>query len=58
MDVPFLADLPLDPKLRETGDDGTPLVEKDPESRSAVTSMKLAEKVHASLEGESASKPS
>ena len=58
MDVPFLVDLPLDPKLRETGDDGTPLVEKDPESRSAVTFMKLAEKVHASLEGESASKPS
>ncbi|GAA4857377.1 Mrp/NBP35 family ATP-binding protein [Saccharopolyspora cebuensis] len=35
-DVPLLGQVPLDPRLREAGDSGTPLVIEDPESPAAA----------------------
>jgi len=43
--VAFLAELPLDPAVRESGDAGTPIVESAPESAAAKTFEGLASSV-------------
>jgi ATP-binding protein involved in chromosome partitioning len=41
--VPLLGQIPLEPKLRETGDSGTPLVLSDPSSPAAKALMAVAD---------------
>ncbi|HEY1703764.1 MAG TPA: Mrp/NBP35 family ATP-binding protein [Trebonia sp.] len=41
--VPLLGQVPLDPRLREGGDNGTPLVLSDPQSPAALQLSKVAE---------------
>jgi ATP-binding protein involved in chromosome partitioning len=43
--VPFLGSVELDPKLREAGDKGEPLVIKDPQSETAKSLYSLAQRV-------------
>jgi ATP-binding protein involved in chromosome partitioning len=45
--VPLLAEVPLDPRLREQGDAGEPLVAADPEAPSARAILDLAERISA-----------
>ncbi|HSS82098.1 MAG TPA: Mrp/NBP35 family ATP-binding protein [Gaiellaceae bacterium] len=47
LEVPFLGRVPLDPRVRESGDAGTPLVESDPGSEAAVAITALAEAISA-----------
>ncbi|MDT7597691.1 MAG: ATP-binding protein involved in chromosome partitioning [Pseudonocardiales bacterium] len=44
-EVPLLGQIPLDPRLRETGDAGTPLVLADPASPAAVVLRGIAERL-------------
>jgi ATP-binding protein involved in chromosome partitioning len=44
-EVPLLGQVPLDPRLRETGDAGTPLVRADPTSPAAVVLRGIAERL-------------
>ncbi len=44
-DVPLLGQVPLDPRLRETGDTGTPLVLTDPTSPAAVVLRGIADRL-------------
>jgi ATP-binding protein involved in chromosome partitioning len=43
--VPLLAEVPLDPRLREQGDAGEPLVAADPDAPSARAILELAERI-------------
>ncbi len=53
--TPFLGEIPLDLKIRETSDGGTPIVASAPESPQAKAYLDLAVRVRASLyEGQSA----
>jgi ATP-binding protein involved in chromosome partitioning len=45
--VPLLGRVPLDPRLREAGDAGEPLVSRDPGSETAHTILELAEAIAA-----------
>jgi ATP-binding protein involved in chromosome partitioning len=45
--VPLLAEVPLDPRLREQGDAGEPLVAADPDAPSARVILELAERIAA-----------
>src|SRR5213592_3453131 len=45
--VPLLGSIPLDPRLREAGDAGEPLVESDPESEPARAITAIAETIAA-----------
>jgi ATP-binding protein involved in chromosome partitioning len=45
--VPLLGRVPLDPRLRESGDLGVPLVESDPESEPALAITALADAIAA-----------
>jgi ATP-binding protein involved in chromosome partitioning len=47
LEVPFLGRVPLDPRVRESGDAGTPLVESDPGSEAALAITALAEAISA-----------
>jgi ATP-binding protein involved in chromosome partitioning len=47
LEVPLLGTVPLDPRLRESGDAGTPLVESDPDSESGRAISALAEAISA-----------
>ncbi len=47
LDVPLLGTVPLDPRLRESGDAGTPLVESDPDSEAGRAITALAEAISA-----------
>ena len=49
--VPLLARIPLDPVLRESADDGNPVLEVAPDSESALAITALAESVAASRAG-------
>jgi ATP-binding protein involved in chromosome partitioning len=44
-EVPLLGQVPLDPRLRETGDAGTPLVLADPDSPASVVLRGIAERL-------------
>jgi ATP-binding protein involved in chromosome partitioning len=45
--VPLLGRVPLDPRLRECGDEGEPLLWADPDSETAQTIVAIAESIHA-----------
>jgi ATP-binding protein involved in chromosome partitioning len=45
--VPLLGEIPLDPRLREQGDAGEPLVGADPDAPSARAILELAERIAA-----------
>jgi len=45
LNVPFLGEIPLVPKIRETSDAGTPIVAESPDSREAEAFMTLARSV-------------
>jgi ATP-binding protein involved in chromosome partitioning len=45
LDVPLLGSMPLDPRLREAGDEGVPIVESDPDSEPARAMLALAEAI-------------
>ncbi|MEX0599488.1 MAG: Mrp/NBP35 family ATP-binding protein [Rhodothermales bacterium] len=45
LDVPFLAEVPIEQRLRETGDEGTPMVVTEPDSLSARAFTTMAERV-------------
>jgi ATP-binding protein involved in chromosome partitioning len=47
LEVPLLGQIPLDPALREAGDEGVPLVEAHPESAAAEAVLALADAVAA-----------
>jgi ATP-binding protein involved in chromosome partitioning len=49
--VPLLGTVPLDPRLRESGDAGVPLVESDPDADAAAAIRELARAVDASRAG-------
>jgi ATP-binding protein involved in chromosome partitioning len=53
--APFLGEIPLVPKIRETSDSGHPVSVSDPDGPEALAFLKLAEKVKAALE--TASRP-
>lgn len=54
----FLGEIPLDIKIRETSDSGTPIVIADPESEHAKAYMAIAEKVWSKLQAEDRTGPS
>jgi ATP-binding protein involved in chromosome partitioning len=43
--VPLLAQIPLDPQLRASGDSGVPLVEADPDQPAATALTSLADEL-------------
>ena len=45
LDVPFLGDIPIDPAIRQCGDEGTPIVVADPDSPQAKAFKTIAGKV-------------
>jgi ATP-binding protein involved in chromosome partitioning len=47
LEVPLLGQIPLDPRLREAGDAGEPLVEADPDAEAARAIVSVAEAVAA-----------
>jgi ATP-binding protein involved in chromosome partitioning len=47
--VPFLGEIPLEPRIREGGDLGTPIVVADPEAAASVAFRGLAETIRAGL---------
>jgi len=47
LEVPFLGRVPLDSRVRESGDAGTPLVESDPGSEAGLAITALAEAISA-----------
>jgi ATP-binding protein involved in chromosome partitioning len=49
--APLLARIPLDPILRESADDGTPVLEVAPDSEAAAAISALAQSVLASRAG-------
>ncbi|HZQ15702.1 MAG TPA: Mrp/NBP35 family ATP-binding protein [Gaiellaceae bacterium] len=49
--VPLLGTVPLDPRLRVSGDAGVPLVESDPDAEAAVAIRELARVIDASRAG-------
>lgn len=44
-DVPFLGEIPIDPEIRKGGDSGTPILESNPDSKSAKAFFEIADKV-------------
>ena len=51
LNVPFLGEIPLVPRIRETSDAGTPIVAEAPESREAEAIMTLARTVAGKIQG-------
>jgi ATP-binding protein involved in chromosome partitioning len=49
--IPFLGEIPLDPKVAIGGDAGRPIVDGDPQSPVTQAYLKIAEAVQATLEG-------
>jgi ATP-binding protein involved in chromosome partitioning len=45
LDVPFLGQVPIEQKVRETGDDGNPIVRADPDSLSAQAFNDIADEL-------------
>jgi ATP-binding protein involved in chromosome partitioning len=50
LDVPFLGEIPLVPRIRETSDAGTPVSVSAPDGPEALAFLELAKKVAAALE--------
>ncbi|HTO00125.1 MAG TPA: P-loop NTPase, partial [Microthrixaceae bacterium] len=49
IEVPLLGQIPLVPKLREGGDEGSPIVAVDPDSEAALAFAKIAETIDVDL---------
>ncbi|MBT7450276.1 MAG: P-loop NTPase, partial [Rhodospirillaceae bacterium] len=49
LETDFLGGIPLDIKIRETSDSGTPIVAADPDSPHAKAYVEIAEKIAAKL---------
>jgi ATP-binding protein involved in chromosome partitioning len=47
--VPFLGEIPLEPAVREGGDEGTPIVDRDPESAAARSIRAISRKIAAAI---------
>ena len=47
LEVPLLGRVPLDPRVRESGDAGEPLVDADPEAETAQEILRIAETIAA-----------
>ena len=52
MHLPFLGEIPLDARVRESGDVGTPTAVSAPDSPAGQALREIAEKVMAAVEGE------
>jgi ATP-binding protein involved in chromosome partitioning len=50
-DVPLLGKVPLDPRLREAGDDGRPIVTSGPDSEAAKELTRIASKLSTRARG-------
>lgn len=57
MGADFLGEIPLDIKIRETSDSGTPIVVSDPDSPHAAAYGAIAEKIRAKLKVEAKKRP-
>src|SRR3569833_1073063 len=55
--APFLGEIPLVPKIRETSDAGTPVAVSSPDGPEALAFLKVAEQVKAALETASKAAP-
>jgi len=55
--VPFLGEIPLEPIVRESGDDGAPVVVRDPEAAAAKAIRAIAQTVAAALSVQNLSRP-
>jgi len=53
LSAPFLGKIPLDPKICESGDEGTPFIVKYPDSKPAKIFREIVDKIEKSLERES-----
>jgi ATP-binding protein involved in chromosome partitioning len=51
LDVPLLGSVPLDARLREAGDAGTPLVVAEPDSEPARAIVEIAQAIDANRVG-------
>lgn len=49
-EVPFLGEIPIDPRIRIGGDNGTPIVESDPQSAAGKAFFEIADRVLESIE--------
>ncbi len=49
-EVPFLGEIPIDPRIRIGGDNGTPIVESDPQSAAAKAFFEIADRILESIE--------
>ncbi len=49
-EVPFLGEIPIDPRIRIGGDKGTPIVESDPQSVAAKAFFEIADRILESIE--------
>lgn len=49
-EVPFLGEIPLDPRIRIGGDAGTPIVESDPQSAASKAFFEIADRILESVE--------
>ena len=56
LDVPFLGHVPLDPAVVLGGDEGLPVVKRDPESAAAKALVAVAHKVREQAAGHESSK--
>ena len=45
LDIPFLGEIPIEQEVRESGDDGRPVVMSHPDSKSAAAFNEMAERV-------------
>ena len=49
-EVPFLGEIPIDPRIRIGGDKGTPIVESDPQSVAGKAFFEIADRILESIE--------
>jgi len=49
-EVPFLGEIPIDPRIRIGGDNGTPIVESDPQSAAGKAFFEIADRILESIE--------
>lgn len=49
-EVPFLGEIPIDPRVRIGGDNGTPIVESDPQSAAGRAFFEIADRILESIE--------
>ena len=49
-EVPFLGEIPIDPRIRIGGDNGTPIVESDPQSAASKAFFEIADRILESIE--------